>query len=99
MAVYMIIEITIKDNELYSKYVEKVPEIIHKYGGRYLIRGGKVTPVSGDWNPQRIILIEFESAEQLQKCFQSSEYLQLAPLGEQSTTSKVITVEGYTPTK
>ncbi|MCD6319928.1 MAG: DUF1330 domain-containing protein [Candidatus Desulfofervidaceae bacterium] len=34
---------------------KKVPEIISKYGGRYLTRGGKITPLSGNWNPERII--------------------------------------------
>ena len=77
MSVYMIIEIEIKNPEPYSKYIEKVPEIIDKYGGRYLIRGGKVTPLSDNWNPERIILVEFETVEQLQKCFRSPEYLEL----------------------
>ena len=97
MSVYMIIEIEIRDNELYSKYVEKVPEVIGKYGGRYLVRGGKVTPLSGSWKPERIIVIEFETIEQLQKCFKSTEYLELAPLREQSTISKSIVVDGYLP--
>jgi uncharacterized protein (DUF1330 family) len=98
MAVYLIIEIQIKNRTLYSQYVEKVPEIIEKYGGRYLVRGGKVTPfLSGNWNPERIILIEFDSAEQIKNCFQSPEYLELAPLREQSTISKAIIVEGCLP--
>jgi uncharacterized protein (DUF1330 family) len=94
MSVYMIIEITIKNRELYSRYVAQVPEVVDKYGGRYLIRGGKVTPLSGNWNPERVILIEFETVEQLQKCFESPEYLEIAPLREQSTISKSIVVEG-----
>ena len=97
MSVYLIIEIKVKDNELYSKYVEKVPEVIESYGGRYLIRGGEVTSFSGNWYPERIILIEFETIEQLQNCFQSDEYLKLSSLRKQSTISKAIIVEGYVP--
>jgi len=97
MSVFMIIEIEIKNRELYSQYVEKVPEIVEKYGGRYLIRGGKVTPLSGHWNPERMIVIAFETVEQLQRCFSSPEYLELAPLREQSTVSKSIIVDGYLP--
>jgi len=93
----MIIEVEIKDNERYSKYVEKVPEVIDKYGGRYLVRGGKVTPLSGNWNPERMVLIEFGSIEQLRKCFKSTEYLKIAPLREQSITSKAIVVDGCLP--
>ncbi len=94
MAVYLLIEITIKDRELYSKYVEMVPLIIEKHGGRYLARGGKVTPLLGDWKPERLILIEFDSIEQIHECFRSKEYLEIAPFREQSTISRSIIVEG-----
>lgn len=97
MSVYLIVEIEVQNKELYSRYVEKVPETIDKYGGRYLIRGGEVTALSGNWNPERIILIEFETVEQLRKCFSSPEYLELAPLREQSTTSKSIIIDSYSP--
>jgi len=94
MSVYMVIEVEVKDNELYSKYIEKVPDVLQKYGGRYLVKGGKITPLSGNWNPERIVLIEFDSIEQLQRCFKSKEYLELAPLREQSIISKAIVVDG-----
>ena len=96
MSVYMIIDIQVKDNEMYSKYIEKVPEIISKYGGRYLTRGGKIIPLTGNWNPERIVLIQVDSIEQLQRCFQSPEYLEIAPLREQATVSRAIIVEGCT---
>ncbi|MGA9189757.1 MAG: DUF1330 domain-containing protein [Methanosarcina sp.] len=71
----MIIEITILNHELYAKYVEKVPEIVKKYGGGYLVRGGEVIPMFGNWDPERIVLIEFDTVENLRNCFNSSEYL------------------------
>jgi len=93
MPVYMIIEIKVMDYELYTKYVEKVPEIIKKYGGRYLVRGGKVLPMFGNWN------IEFETEEQLRDCFNSAEYLKVAPLRENSTITKSVIVNGYLPSE
>jgi uncharacterized protein (DUF1330 family) len=97
MSVYMIIEIAVKDREMYARYVEQVRDIVEKHGGRYLVRGGEVTPLSGNWHPERIILIEFETMQQLQGCFHSPEYLALAPLREQSTSGRSIVVEGYVP--
>jgi uncharacterized protein (DUF1330 family) len=97
MSIYLIIEITIKDRELYSKYVEQVPAIIERFGGKYLARGGRVTPLMGGWNPERIILIEFDTVEQIHNCFQAKEYLEIAPFRENSTTSRSIVVEGYAP--
>jgi len=95
MPVYMIIEIKVMDNELYNRYADKVPEIVKKYGGRYLIRGGKVIPMFGNWNPERIVLIEFETEEQLRNCFYSAEYLKIAPFRENSTITKSVIVNGY----
>jgi uncharacterized protein (DUF1330 family) len=94
MPVYMIIEIEIRDEKLYAEYVERVREVVVKHGGRYLVRGGQVTPLSGNWNPERIIIIEFETIEHLRRCFGSEEYRELAPLREKSTLGRSIVVEG-----
>jgi len=97
MPVYMIIDIQINDEALYRQYVQRVPEVIGKYGGKYLARGGQVTPWSGSWNPQRIVLIEFETMDHLRRCFESAEYRQIAPLGRQSTIGRAVVVQGCAP--
>ena len=97
VSVYMIAEMTIKDDKLYSDYVARVPEVIAKYGGRYLVRGGPVTPLSGNWHPERIIVIEFETLEDVRRCFASKEYRELAPIRERSAAGKAIVVEACPP--
>lgn len=94
MAVYFIVEIQIKNKDLYSKYIEDVRSIVEKYNGRYLVRGGKITPFSGDWNPERIIVIEFPSSSCVKKCFNSAEYKKISLFRENSTITKSIMVEG-----
>jgi len=94
MAVYVIIEIEIRDRDMYSVYVEKVRPVVEKHGGRYLSRGGAITPLSENWSPQRIILIEFPSAETVRRCFTSEEYGEIARLREASAASRAILVEG-----
>ena len=94
MPVYLIIDVAVTDPELYAEYVEQVPAVVERYGGRYLARGGDVVPLTADWRPQRIILIEFDSIDQVRDCFTSPEYLALAPLREKSTTSRAIIIEG-----
>ena len=42
MAVYSISNITVKDWDTYREYMEKVPPVIEKYGGKYLVRGGDI---------------------------------------------------------
>lgn len=97
MAVYVIIDISVRDGAMiadYAQYVEKVRPIVEKYGGRYLTRGGTVTPVVGDWKPERVILIEFPSADHVEQWWKSPEYRAIAGLRESSTVAKAIIVEG-----
>jgi uncharacterized protein (DUF1330 family) len=94
MAVYMILEIEVVDAETYGEYVGQAPATVEQYGGRYLVRGGAVTPLAGGWDPQRLVVIEFPTMERFQEWLTSPEYTAIAPLRERSTKGKVIVVEG-----
>lgn len=94
MSVYMVIEIEVLNEGLYSEYVQMVPEVIEKHGGKYLARGGRITSLSRDWNPERIVIIEFEDTESCRACFRSEEYSEIAHLRERSTRGRSIIVEG-----
>ena len=95
MPVFIIIDIAVIDQGLYEEYVARVPAVVEQYGGRYLVRGGEVAVLTGDWQPERIVVVEFDSSEQVQEFYASPEYQVLAPLREQSTNSRAILVEGY----
>jgi uncharacterized protein (DUF1330 family) len=95
MSVYVIIDIGVIDQELYEEYVARVPAVVEQYGGRYLVRGGEVVALAGGWQPERIVVLEFESSDQAQEYLTSPEYLALAPLRQKSTTSRAIIVMGY----
>ncbi len=97
MAVYVIIEIKVMDPEAYAEYVEKVPAVIMKHGGRYLSRGSKITPLSDNWDPERIILIEFPSFESAKDWLLSQEHAALTQIRQKSTVAKGIIVEGCEP--
>ena len=59
MSVYSISSINVKDWETYEKYMKKVPGIIEKYGGKYLVRGGEILADDTTWQPKRIVILEF----------------------------------------
>jgi uncharacterized protein (DUF1330 family) len=96
MSAYVIVEVEVLDQETYSRYVAQVREVVERHGGHYLARGGKVLAMSGNWKPERMILIEFDSARQARECFASPEYRAIAPLRERSARTKAIIVEGET---
>jgi uncharacterized protein (DUF1330 family) len=95
MPVYIILDITVMDQGLYEQYVAQVPAVLEQYGGRYLVRGGEAVPLAGDWQPERIVVLEFESSDQAQEYLTSPEYLALAPLREKSIATRAIIVPGY----
>ncbi len=59
MSTYLIADITMRDPEGYKEYAAKVPSLIEKHGGKYLVRGGTTEVLEGDWVPARLIVIEF----------------------------------------
>lgn len=74
----------------YREYIDLVKPIVNKYQGRYLTRSENITALSKEWKPDRVIIIEFDSKEQLNKCFLSEEYTRIAILREKAVNSKAI---------
>ena len=93
MSAYMLVEITVKDQALYDEYLEQIPAVIRKYKGHYVLRSSKITPASGGWRPDRIILMEFDTMSELKACFNSPEYKAFGPIREQSTVTRSIVIE------
>ena len=93
MAVFFLAEIeAIHDPDTYAEYVELAAAIIRQHGGEYVLRSQKLTPVSGAWDTKRVVLIRFDSFQQLRRCFQSQAYRAIAPLRERSAASKAIVI-------
>ncbi len=90
---------------MYEQYRVNVEPLIKKYGGTYLVRSGgisfdndpktKVIPIEGNWNPNRLFILEWKSFEQLQKFSKSEEYLKIVGLRTNSASTKSIAVNEY----
>ena len=97
MAVYVLIDIVVREQAAkadYARYLEKVRPMVERHGGRNLARGGKITPIAGDWKPERIILIEFPSSDHVKQWWNSPEDKAITGLRENSTLAKAVIVEG-----
>jgi uncharacterized protein (DUF1330 family) len=97
MPVYMVIEVTVRDREVYAEYMRRVPATVEQYGGRYVVRGGRVVALTGDWNPERVVILEFPTAQHMERWNASPEYAAVAPLRARSATTRAIALEGYAP--
>ena len=94
MSAYVVIEIIIKNPEGYKEYKRLAPPTIAAYGGKYLARGGKAENLEGDWQPNRIVILEFESVEKAKQWLFSDEYQEAKALRHKYATSNTIVVEG-----
>ena len=94
MSAYLIGEIDVTDPAGYEDYRKQVLAVVTKYGGRFIVRGGKVDPKEGGWAPKRIVVLEFPSLEQAQKFYHSAEYAPLIKLRQRASKGRLILVEG-----
>jgi uncharacterized protein (DUF1330 family) len=94
MAAYMITEIEITDPERYEEYRKLVPASLEKYGGTFIARGGATQTLEGDWDPKRLVITAWPSAERALEWYNSEEYREAKELRHQSSTGKMILVEG-----
>jgi uncharacterized protein (DUF1330 family) len=94
MAVYAVVNIRITDPDRYAEYIEQAPSTIAHYGGKYLARGSKVEVLEGEWTPQRLVILEFESTERFNEWYNSPEYAPLKQVRGETTVSDFVVVEG-----
>ncbi|MBI2161050.1 MAG: DUF1330 domain-containing protein [Candidatus Rokubacteria bacterium] len=94
MAGYVIADVNVTNAAAYEEYRKLVPASIQKYGGKYLVRGGKHEKLEGTWTPSRLVVIEFESVEQARRWYLSDEYRRAKEVRQRTALSNVIIVEG-----
>ncbi len=92
MAAYFIIDM--EDQERFETYQQVVPATIVQYGGRYLVRGGQLEVLEGDWRPTRLVVLEFPNMAAARRWYESEEYRKIKPLPRLQTRSDMVLVEG-----
>jgi uncharacterized protein (DUF1330 family) len=91
---YVLVDIEITDPETYKEYVGQVQPSIDAYGGRFLVRGGTAENVEGDWQPGRIVVLEFDSLQRAKEWWASKAYSGPKALRQRSSVTRMIVVEG-----
>jgi uncharacterized protein (DUF1330 family) len=71
---YIIAQATVADAAGYEEYKRLAQAAVERYGARYLVRGGRVELLEGDWHPPRLVILEFDSMEQARRFYDSPEY-------------------------
>ena len=92
---YVIADIEIHDLDAIRAYTDHVAATHAEYGSRYLSRGGALEVVEGDWQPKRLILIEFPSWEAARGWYFSDVYQALVRVRQTCSTTEAVLVEGH----
>ena len=91
---YVIVETNVTDPEQYQKYKEAAFATVHDHGGRYIVRGGELAVLEGEWNPTRLVVLEFPDLETAKRWYASEEYGEARKLREGAAKLHMVAVEG-----
>jgi len=94
MTAYLIAMMDVDDGAAYEEYREKVPAMIAKHGGDYVVRGGVADVVEGTWPAGRIVVLEFPDYAAAQAFFADPEYQPIAAIRHRTATSHIWLVDG-----
>lgn len=93
MTALVIVDVRVTDPARFEKYKKLVPATLTPYGGKFLARGGRVDVLEGDWDPKRIVVIEFPTVEHARAWWASEEYRVPKQMRIESADTRMIVVE------
>ena len=94
MPAYIIVEIEILDPVGYEEYKKLAGATVEKYGGKYIVRGGKTEVLEGNRQPERIVVLEFESAQRAKEWLNCEEYREPRKMRHRTAKTNMILLEG-----
>ena len=93
MKAYVVVQETVQDEEKFAAYRTGVVGTLEEYGGRFIVRGGHLTVVEGEWPHPRLVVIEFPSRAAAEGWYRSPAYQKLLPLRLSSSVGNFVIVE------
>ena len=70
---YFIAQVTVTDPEAYARYSAGTHGAAETFGGRAIVRAGKMEVLEGHGRP-RVVVLEFDSLDQARAYYNSPEY-------------------------
>jgi uncharacterized protein (DUF1330 family) len=95
MAAYLIVEVETIDEALMTEYRKHTPAAVAKFGGKFIVRGGKTRTVEGGWTPSRLVVIEFPDFAKAEEFYDSEHYKPILAMRLKAGKSKAVIVDGH----
>ena len=93
MPALVLVEVEIHDPELYEDYKKLSLPAVEAFDGKFVVRGAKTESLEGDWNPQRLVVLEFPSVERAKEWYNSEQYTTAKNIRFQASNGKMLVVE------
>lgn len=94
MKAYVIVQETIFDQETFAAYRAEVLPTVRAFDGEFIVRGGALSIVEGEWPHPRLVVIEFPSRAKAEEWYKSPAYQRLIPLRQKASTGNLVIVDG-----
>lgn len=94
MSAYVIFDVEIRDMVRYQDFMQSVKPALDAAGARYLARGGAHKVHEGDWQPRRIVLLEFPSVAAWEAFYSGPVYQELKAIRDECSSARLVCVEG-----
>jgi uncharacterized protein (DUF1330 family) len=94
MTAYVIASVNVTNPEKYKGYQALTPAAIAKHGGRFVVRGGAMEVLEGEWPRSRVVVLEFDSMDAAKKFYNSAEYTAARAERGGAAEFSMIVVEG-----
>ena len=94
MPAYVIVDIQVHDPGRYELYKPQAAAAVAAFGGRYLARGGQVDVLEGDWQPGRLVILEFPDVARAKSWLNSDEYREARALRHATAKSNMVVIPG-----
>ena len=91
---YWIARVDVDNEQGYRPYMAANPAIFKKFGGRFVVRGGRFTVAEGQ-SRSRNVVIEFPDYESAVACYRSPEYQANIKVRQPHAIADLVIVEGY----
>ena len=95
MTAYLVVDAKSSDAERMAEYRRLAQIAVEKFGGCYLVRGGAYEVLEGEWQPQRLVVVQFDNAEKARLFYDSPEYLEARQVRASCSHFDMLLIEGH----
>jgi uncharacterized protein (DUF1330 family) len=91
---YWIGRVDVQNEEGYKPYMANNPAIFQKFGGRFIVRGGRFEAPEGTPRSRNVV-IEFPDYATALACYNSPEYQANIKIRQAHSIGDIVIIEGY----